>query len=308
MTQHCSRDITDLEITQLNQDFDNSTIEADVSVTCDSIPLFARHLTGLNARCPENMRKDDNDMTIRLLHVLNGNLSPTMHISALKEIRAPADKRELQDTSTGMRDFAAAVQELDEVWRAITSTLAWLVKPASCRQPGGVRVADVSLADYEECEDKEAYLAASTSAGRQIFTFAALRAQSTCYWNCRGFGHVRSACTSSDGFRSITHVISALQTSPDSSGKGARARARAMTRAKALAGAALLVAALALCLCVGALHCCRPRQGRHRCLPRGRPSLGHRQRLRCYHGGRRLRVRRGARGRAGAHRAANLCC
>ena len=30
LPQHCSRDITDLEITQLNQDFDNSSIEADV--------------------------------------------------------------------------------------------------------------------------------------------------------------------------------------------------------------------------------------------------------------------------------------
>ena len=36
MSQHCSRDIMDLEITQLNHDFDNSTIEADVGVTRDS--------------------------------------------------------------------------------------------------------------------------------------------------------------------------------------------------------------------------------------------------------------------------------
>ena len=56
-------------------------------------------------------------------------------------------------------------------------------------------------------------------AGRQIFTFAELRAQSQC-WNCRGFGHVRTACPSSDGVRSITHVISTLQTAPDGSGKG----------------------------------------------------------------------------------------
>ena len=54
--------------TQLNQDFDNSSIEANVGITCDSITLFARHLTGLNARRPDNMRKDDNDMTLRLLH------------------------------------------------------------------------------------------------------------------------------------------------------------------------------------------------------------------------------------------------
>ena len=83
-----------------------------------------------------------------------------------------------------------------------------------------MRIADVSLADADECEDKEAYIAASTSAGRKIFTYscAELRAQSAS-WNCRGFGHVRSACPSSDGFCSIAHVLSILQT-PDSSGKG----------------------------------------------------------------------------------------
>ena len=99
-----------------------------------------------------------------------------MHISALKDVRAPADKSEFQDTFTGMRDFAAAVQELDEVWRAIFNS--GLIKPAARRQPGaGVRVAVVSLAEYEECEDEEAYLAASAGAGRQIFTSAELRAQ-----------------------------------------------------------------------------------------------------------------------------------
>ena len=61
-----------------------------------------------------------------------------------------------QDTFTGMRDFASAVQELDEVWHAIFSS--GLIKLAARRQPGGVRVADISLAEYyyEECEDEEA--------------------------------------------------------------------------------------------------------------------------------------------------------
>ena len=53
----CSRDITDLELTVLNQVFDNSSIEADVGVTSDSITLFSRHLSGINAQRPESMRK-----------------------------------------------------------------------------------------------------------------------------------------------------------------------------------------------------------------------------------------------------------
>ena len=149
-------DITDLEITQLNQDFDNSTIEADVGVTCDSITLFARHLSGLNARRPENMRKDDNDMTRRLLHVLNANLSPSMHLSALKEMCASADKREFHDTFTGMRDFAAAIQELDEIWRSIFNS--GMIKPAACSALTWWRThrRRLSIAEADDCDDEDA--------------------------------------------------------------------------------------------------------------------------------------------------------
>jgi hypothetical protein len=49
LNKACSRDITDLaELTALNQDFDNSNIEADVGVTSDSITLFSRHLNGIS--------------------------------------------------------------------------------------------------------------------------------------------------------------------------------------------------------------------------------------------------------------------
>ena len=78
----------------LNQDFDNSSIEADVGVTSDSITLFSRHLNGINARHPENVRKNNNDLTLRLLDSIDDNLLPTMAMDALKEIRAAsADPR-----------------------------------------------------------------------------------------------------------------------------------------------------------------------------------------------------------------------
>ena len=65
------------------------------------------------------MRKDENDLTLRLLHAINGNLSATMNLDALKEIRAPPNKRNFQNPVTGMRDFPGAITELDEMWRAI---------------------------------------------------------------------------------------------------------------------------------------------------------------------------------------------
>ena len=90
-------------------------------------PLRSPPYCGLNARSPEGLRKNDDDLTLRLLHALNGNLVPSMHLSALKEIRSPADKREFHDTFTGMRDFMGAVQELDRSSTrsgALSSTLA----------------------------------------------------------------------------------------------------------------------------------------------------------------------------------------
>ena len=110
---------TSIELNQLNQEFDNSSIEADVGVTINSITNYGRHLTGVNTRRPEPMRKDDNDLTLRLLHSINGNISATMNLDALKEVRAPPHKRKFQNAATGMRDFPGAVTELDEMWRNI---------------------------------------------------------------------------------------------------------------------------------------------------------------------------------------------
>ena len=137
----CSRDITDLELTVLNQQFDNASIEAGVGVNSDSITMFSRHLNGINAQRPENQRKNANDLTLRLLHSINGMLCPQLALDAVKEIRATADKRKFQDTITGMRDFSAAVQDFDEIWRTLFSQ--GLITPAARRHPGGVRVSDV---------------------------------------------------------------------------------------------------------------------------------------------------------------------
>ena len=162
------------------------------------------------------MRKDDNDLALRLLHSINGNLSPTMAMDALKEIRAQPDKRQYQNALTGMRNFPTAVQDLDEVWRAIFSQ--GLIRPVAHRQPGGVRVEDVSLAEYD---NEEAFIAATKDC--PFFTLDQVLAESNC-WNCRGFGHVRRTCPSSNGTRSMGHIIQALssisQQKPKAEGQG----------------------------------------------------------------------------------------
>ena len=52
-----------------------------------------------------------------------------------------------------MRDFAAAVQDLDEEWRGIFGT--GQIASQSRRQPGSVRISNDSVA--EDYEDEDAY-------------------------------------------------------------------------------------------------------------------------------------------------------
>ena len=127
-------------------------------------------------------------------------------------LRAAPDKRLDQNTVTGMRDFSTAIQELDEMWCAIFNQ--GLIRPAARRQAGGIRVADVSLAEYD---DEEAFLAASSD--RPFCTFEQILSESNC-WNCRGFGHVRTACPSSDSTRSIGYVIQALSSINERKSRG----------------------------------------------------------------------------------------
>ena len=77
-----------------------------------------------------------------------------------------------------------------------------------------MRVADVSLA---ECDDEEAFIAASSD--RPFCTFDQVLAESYC-WNCRGFGHVRTTCPSSNCTRSIGYVIQALSSINEQKSKG----------------------------------------------------------------------------------------
>jgi hypothetical protein len=98
LNRACRREITDLEIQQLDQDFNNSSIEADIGINADSITSYSRYLIGLNAKRPDHMRKDDNAMTLQFLHAITGALSPTMQLDAMKEIRHPPHKRQYMDT------------------------------------------------------------------------------------------------------------------------------------------------------------------------------------------------------------------
>jgi hypothetical protein len=52
LVTHCRRDITDLELADLDEQWNGATIPSCVGVTADSITLFTRYINGLNARRP----------------------------------------------------------------------------------------------------------------------------------------------------------------------------------------------------------------------------------------------------------------
>ena len=113
----CRERITDLEMFKLNAEWENASIAKSVGIHADSILSFQRYLNGLNARRPAGERKDDTELTKKLLGCITPAISSTLANDAHKELRAGPAERRFHDAATGQRDFAAACQEIDELWR-----------------------------------------------------------------------------------------------------------------------------------------------------------------------------------------------
>ena len=234
LEQHCTRTITDLEIETLNAEWDQSSITASVGVTLDSITMFARHLNGLNARRPALIngqpgRKSEDELTKKLLLSLTPKLSAVLHHEAAKEMRAaPADRAFWNAAANPPhRDFAEAVRALDELWRVQFE--AGGIAPAP-RQGGNPRVDAAVFGD-----DDEVYFQGGTprrdtgGTSRVALTVAELRAEPMC-WRCRGFGHLRENCPSSDKLRPIQSCVEVLsgiaRSAPAVRGGAGRGRGR----------------------------------------------------------------------------------
>ena len=83
---HCRQEITDLEMFTLDSRWDAVTFDNSVGVSIDTITNVARYLNGLNARRPENKRKNSDQLTLKLLSLITPDVSPTLNLEAQKEI------------------------------------------------------------------------------------------------------------------------------------------------------------------------------------------------------------------------------
>ena len=64
---HCRREITDLELADLDEQWNAAMIASCVGVTAGSITHFTRYINGLNAWRPARDRKGADELTKKLL-------------------------------------------------------------------------------------------------------------------------------------------------------------------------------------------------------------------------------------------------
>jgi transposase InsO family protein len=212
---HCRRAITDLELADLDEQWNAATIASCVGVTADSITHFTRYINGLNARRPVGDRKGADELTKKLLLAIVPDLSPSMASDAFKELRAPAAGRRYHDAAAGTRDYDAAVRDLDEMWRSLFH--AGAIKPSALKK--GVRAENAAIGADSDVDADSCCLVGTGP--RRVFTAAETRAQRICR-NCFGFDHLMAVCPSASGIRPLSICVEMLR----SSGRGAPDSAR----------------------------------------------------------------------------------
>ena len=104
-----------------------------------------------------------------------------MSLDAQKELRVPVGSRAFE--AGGHRDFVAAVQAIDELWRSQWETGGIKKQPAR----GSAR-ADGGLTALDENGSEDALI--SDGNQRRVLSADELRREALC-WRCRGFGHLR---------------------------------------------------------------------------------------------------------------------
>ena len=129
LEQQCARQITDLEMFVQDKNWQDAnwqdaSISSCVGIGADSITMFSGYLTGLNARHPPQYRKNNDELSLKLLSCITADHSPTLAMEAQKELRAAPFGRQFM-LPNGMRDFGGAVH------RPLTSSGELSLMPAT---------------------------------------------------------------------------------------------------------------------------------------------------------------------------------
>ena len=223
---NCRQAIDDLELLQMDADWNSATILNAVGFSVDSITLFARHLNGLNALRPAANRKTEDAATTKFLSCIDSKIEATLGHEAKKELRATGATRQFVNAATGARDFQACVTFFDDMWRSHFRTGSIAPRPRQITTGDRSARADAANIANDLDSDDAAFVAGGVGR-RPAIDRAKMSTESNC-WNCRGFGHMAEACPSEKGFRAISdaaHLLSNMLPGRGF-GKGARGAAR----------------------------------------------------------------------------------
>ena len=114
---NCRQQVDDLELLQMDADWNSATILNAVGFSIDSITLFSRHLNGLNALRPAANRKTEDELTTKFLASIDTNIEATLGHEAKKELRAAGGARQFINAAGG-RDYQSCVTFFDDLWRS----------------------------------------------------------------------------------------------------------------------------------------------------------------------------------------------
>ena len=215
---NCRQQIDDLELLQMDADWNGATILNAVGYSIDSITLFSRQLNGLNALRPAGQRKTEDEVTTKFLASIDTNIEPTLGHEAKKELRAQGAGRQFVNAVTGGRDYQGCVTFFDDLWRSHFHSGDIRPRPRQQGQTDRTARADANVID----ETEEALIASGNR--RPAIDRQKMASEPSC-WNCRGFGHMSEDCPSAKGFRAISDAIYLL-TNLLPRGKGGRSNGR----------------------------------------------------------------------------------
>ena len=204
LQQTCQQLPDDLQLLQMENDWNGATILGIVGYKLESISQFARYLNQLNARRPIGRRKTEDELTVKLLSCMTSSIESALGHAADVELRAAPNERKFWVPpvaavvaapgvpavagAPGRRDFAAAVTWFDDLWNSKIKDHVITTRNPRAATGESARVA--AATDVDE----DGVYAVGTPRPPPISRDSMAR-EAIC-WVCSGFGHMAKDCPS----------------------------------------------------------------------------------------------------------------
>ena len=218
LQQTCQQLPDDLQLLQMENDWNGATILGIVGYKLESISQFARYLNQLNARRPIGRRKTEDELTVKLLSCMTSSIESALGHAADVELRAAPNERKFWVPpvaavvaapgvpavagAPGRRDFAAAVTWFDDLWNSKIKDHV-----ITTRNPRAATGESARVAAATDVDEDGVY---AVGKPRPPPISRDSMAREAICWVCRGFGHMAKDCPSPVGFRALTDALALM--------------------------------------------------------------------------------------------------